>query len=71
MTKEALLTKILRLPPEERIDLIGRVWDATAASPDQVPVPDWHLEELQGRLKEPAPKYVSWDEVRSRLKGTR
>ena len=70
MTKEALLAEILRLSPEERIDLIGQVWDATAASPDQVQVPEWHMKELEKRLKEPAPRYLPWDEVRDRLKGT-
>ena len=71
MTKEALLAEILRLPPEERIDLLGDVWDATAASPSEVPVPEWHLVELEKRLAEPDPQYVSWEEVRERLKGAR
>ncbi len=68
MTKQALLTEILRLPPEERIDLLGEAWDAIAASPENVPVPEWHVQELERRLAEPDPEYVSWDEVRDRLK---
>ncbi len=68
MTREALLAKILRLPPGERIELLGEAWDAIAASPDDVPVPDWHLEALRARIAEPEPRYLTWEEVRDRLK---
>lgn len=67
MTKEALLAEILRLPPEERIDLLSQAWDAIAATPGDVPVPEWHLRELERRLAEPKPRYLSWEEVRDRL----
>ncbi len=40
MTKEALLTEILSLSPEERIDLLGEAWDAMAATPEDVPIPE-------------------------------
>ena len=69
MTKEALLAEILRLPPEERIELLGDAWDAISATPDAVPVPAWHVEVLEERLSEPSPAYVSWEEVQERLKG--
>ncbi len=67
MTKKALLEEILRLPPEERIDLLGDAWDATAASQENVPVRGWHLDELEHRAAVPRPEYASWDEVRERL----
>jgi len=70
MTKQALLDEILRLPPEERIELLGEAWDAIAASPEDVPIPEWHVEELERRLAEPNVKYVSWEEVRDRLGGS-
>ncbi len=70
MTKEALLTEILRLSPEERIELLGEAWDAMAATPEDVPIPEWHVQELERRLADPAPTYVSWEEVRERLKGS-
>ena len=70
MTREALLAEILRLSPEERIDLLGDAWDAIAASPAEVPVPEWHLEELERRLADPDPQYVSWEEIQERLKGS-
>ncbi len=70
MTREALLAEILRLPFEERIDLLGDAWDAIAASPSEVPVPEWHLDELEKRLADPEPRYLPWQEVRERLKGS-
>ena len=68
MTKQALLSEILRLPLEERIELLGEAWDGIAAAPGDVPIPEWHVEELEYRLSDPNPKYVSWEEVRSRLR---
>ena len=70
MTKEALLTEILRLSPEERLDLLGEAWDAIAASPENVPVPEWHVRELERRMADPEPKYVPWEDVRGRFKGS-
>jgi len=70
MTREALHAEILRLPPEERIELSGDAWDAIAAAPDEVPVPEWHMKVLEKRLEDPEPQYLSWHEVRERLKGT-
>ena len=68
MTKQALLSEILRLPLEERIELLGEAWDAIAARPRDVPIPEWHVEELERRLAASEPSYVTWDEVRARLK---
>lgn len=69
MTREALLAEILSLPLEERIDLLGEAWDAIAAGPEDIPVPPWHLDELKRRLDDPQPDYLSWSEVRERLRG--
>lgn len=68
MTKQALLSEILRLPPEERIELLGEAWDSIAATPEEVPIPEWHVEELQRRLNDPDVRYVPWEEVRTRLR---
>lgn len=70
MTKQALLSEILRLPPEERIELLGEAWDAIAASPEDVPIPEWHVDELERRLAAPDAKYIPWEEVRDRLRGS-
>ncbi len=71
MTRQALLKEILRLPPNERIELLGDAWDAITATPEDVPVPEWHVEELERRLAEPEPKYVPWEDVQNRLKENR
>ncbi|TVP46737.1 MAG: hypothetical protein EA350_06480 [Gemmatimonadales bacterium] len=70
MTKKALLSEILRLPPEERVEFLGDAWDAIASRPEDVPLPEWHLQELERRLAEPSPRHVPWAEVRERLKGS-
>jgi putative addiction module component (TIGR02574 family) len=71
MTREALLSEILRLPPEERIELLGDAWDTIAASPQDVPIPEWHVRELERRLAEPDPQFLPWTEVRERLRSSR
>ena len=68
MTKQALLAEILRLPPEEWIALLGEAWDAFAASPTDVAIPEWHVHELEQRLAAPDPVFVPWAEVRRRLR---
>ncbi len=69
MTKEALIQEIRRLPVEEQIDLLSDVWDELGADSETVPVPAWHLRELELRLSEPDPVYIPLDAVRRRLNG--
>ncbi|MBI1785160.1 addiction module protein [Candidatus Sumerlaeota bacterium] len=40
------------LSPEEQIDYVQSLWARVAATPEKVPVPDWHLAILDQRLKE-------------------
>ena len=68
MTHQALLAEILRLPPAERIALLSEAWDSIAASPDDVPIPEWHVEELGRRMANRTPRFLTWDEVRTRLR---
>jgi putative addiction module component (TIGR02574 family) len=70
MSKQALLAELLRLPMEERIDFLGEAWDSIAASPEDVQLPEWHLREIERRSADANPQYVTWDEVRRRLRGT-
>jgi len=70
MTRQTLLAEILRLPPEDRIALLGEAWDSIVASPDDVPIPEWHIQELERRLATPEPQFVPWEEVRKRLRDT-
>jgi putative addiction module component (TIGR02574 family) len=71
MTKKALLSEIVRLPPKQRIQLLSEAWDAVAATPEDVPVAEWHIKELEKRLSEPEPRYVPWEELRAPLRGSR
>ena len=69
MTKEAILSEILKLPPEERLDFLGDVWDVLAQKPGDLPVPEWHVRELERRLAEPSPTSIPWEQVRAELRG--
>jgi putative addiction module component (TIGR02574 family) len=69
MTPKALLDEILRLPLDERLRLVEDVWDSIAATPEAVPMPEWHKVELERRLANPeAGRGLSWDEVRAKLR---
>ena len=72
MTPKHLRDEILELPPSERLKLVEEIWDSLAASPDDVPIPEWHREELDRRLDTPAPgPGESWDVVRAKLRDKR
>ena len=65
MAPDALRDQIMKLPPAERLRLVEEIWDSLTASPEDVPVPDWHREELERRLDDPTEQAtLSWDEVR-------
>ncbi len=67
-----LRDEILQLPPSERLKLVEEIWDSLAASPDTVPVPEWHKEELDRRLNNPAPgPGENWKEARAKLRDKR
>ncbi len=68
MTLKALREQILQLPPSERLQLLEDIWDSLAVAPEDVPVPDWHREELDRRLDQPAPgPGLTWDDARAKL----
>lgn len=72
------MAKALPIPPpgfddlsiDEQIEYVQSLWDRIAASPAQVPVPEWHHEVLAERLKEYEANPdagESWDVVKERL----
>ena len=72
MTPKALRDQILQLPPSERLKLVEEIWDNLSATPEDVPIPDWHREELDRRLDNPEPgPGEGWDEMRARLRDKR
>ncbi|MGA6827389.1 addiction module protein [Nitrospira sp. NS4] len=40
-----------KLPVAEQIDYVQALWDRIAASPDQIPVPEWHTRVIRERLE--------------------
>ncbi|MDX6531255.1 MAG: hypothetical protein QOH41_3545 [Blastocatellia bacterium] len=38
------------LTVEQRLELIGELWDSIPDSLDELPVPEWHRQELERRL---------------------
>jgi putative addiction module component (TIGR02574 family) len=73
------MPKPVPLPPpgfddlsvDEKIDYLQSLWDRIAVSPETIPVPDWHCEILDERLKDleadPAAG-DSWGVVQERLR---
>ena len=75
---DVLMAKPVPLPPpgfddlsvDEKIDYLQSLWDRIAASPETIPVPDWHREVIDERLKdlEANPDAGdSWEAVQERL----
>ena len=66
MSARPILEEILRLPPDQRLRLVEDIWESLAASPADVPVPDWHRELLDERLADPGEQPArTWDEVQA------
>jgi len=65
--------ELLRTPLtiQQRLDLIGELWDSIPDSIDALPVADWHREELEKRLAtaDATPgAAVPWDQIKRRLR---
>ncbi|MDH5234695.1 MAG: addiction module protein [Gemmatimonadota bacterium] len=74
-TLDPLLQEALRLPRDARIDLAMDLWETISASPDDIPTPDWLVEELDRRLAEAdanpdegIPWEIFREELRERLR---
>ena len=62
---------ISQLSVAERLDLISVLWDSIPDSLEELPIPDWHREELERRLAaaDADPNAaIPWEEVRQRLR---
>jgi putative addiction module component (TIGR02574 family) len=60
------------MKPEERLRLIGDLWDSLSESPDDVsltPAQRAELDRRLDRLESGKAKLVSWDELKARLVG--
>ena len=58
---------VFDLSPPEKLQLVEDLWDDLAATPSDVPLPDWQVEELDRRkanlMSNPA-SGLGWDEVK-------
>ncbi len=60
--------EIARLSPEERLSLIGQLWDSL--QDDQIPLPEAQRAELARRLStldQQRDKFITWEDLRSEL----
>jgi putative addiction module component (TIGR02574 family) len=63
---------LTQLTVDQRLELIGLLWDSIPESAESLPIPEWHRQELEQRLAaaDAAPELaIPWEEVRRRLRG--
>jgi putative addiction module component (TIGR02574 family) len=62
---------LFQLSVPQKLELVEELWDSIAASPADLPVPDWQKEELERRkaayLKDPQ-SAVPWEEAKERIR---
>ena len=62
---------VFDLSPPEKLQLVEDLWDDLAAKPEDVPVHDWQIEELERRaanLANNPGSELSWEEVKRRVR---
>lgn len=64
------IAEIHQLPLREKLQIMEAIWEDLRAHADALPVPQWHKELLDARLKafkEGREKSLSWAEVKQSL----
>jgi putative addiction module component (TIGR02574 family) len=58
------------LSMDEKIEYVQSLWDKIAATPEEVPVPDWHLRILDERLESHRTKPAGkpWEQVKKEMR---
>ncbi|MDX1970778.1 MAG: addiction module protein [Planctomycetaceae bacterium] len=62
---------VFDLSPSEKLQLVEDLWDDLAATPSNVPIPDWQLAELERRkahLLGNAALGPTWEEIQQRVR---
>jgi len=70
MSEHISMTDVLKLPVEERLRLIGEIWDSIEAVPEAVVLTDAQRNELEARLeahRRDPQNVIPWDEVKARI----
>ncbi len=73
MIKEKI-PELQRLSPAEKFALAIELWDELSSNPDEIPVTEEQLNEMDRRFEEyqrDPDKVVSWEEVKARILSTR
>ena len=73
MIKEKI-PELQRLSPAEKFALAIELWDELSSAPDEIPVTEEQLNEMDRRFEEyqrDLDKVVSWEDVRARILSTR
>ena len=72
MIKETI-PKLQSLSPAQKFALAIELWDELASNPDEIPVTDEQLNELDRRFNEyqDPDKIVTWEDVKARILSTR
>ena len=68
------IPELQTLSPAQKFALAIELWDELASNPDEIPVTDEQLNELDRRFDEyqrDPDKVVTWEEVKSRILSTR
>ena len=69
----AAAAELLRTPltVEQRLELIGELWDSIPDSLDEFALPEWHRQELERRLAvadADPDAAIPWEQVKKRLR---
>jgi putative addiction module component (TIGR02574 family) len=62
---------IFDLSPPEKLQLVEDLWDDLSATPEAIPIQEWHKQELARRkanLKSHPASAITWEEVKFRLR---
>jgi putative addiction module component (TIGR02574 family) len=63
---------VFDLSPAEKLQLVEDLWDDLAARPEEIPVQDWQVRELERRranLKNNPASGLAWEEVKKQIRG--
>ena len=62
------ISELLQLPAEEKLHIIGELWDSL--SNQEMPIPQWQIDEIERRAeahKQNPGAVSSWKEVKERI----
>ena len=62
---------VFDLSPADKLKLVEALWDDLAATPSDVPIHEWQMEEVARRkanLTQNPSSGLSWDEVKRRIR---